>query len=259
MAKRVRKISDEMNNGMSKREASRKMQDERRRLQRRLAKELSEETGEKVSWKDAEKVYSETENKTSQIESLYSNIQETYTFKDESGKRGYTQDIKKLGDTIDTYSRMKYGSKSLGHKETEEELRQVRKDEMVRHQINQSTKKEGLSVYDANKSHAFYAATVHLWNDSENKRERNEAIITGLGVSSLEEAYELLTSEDLDFEEFGFETEEEFNEWLEDNIINELRDIIDEELMEKVDEKEVKYSKTAIANIRNRTDTLFNS
>ena len=117
MAKRVRKISDEMNNGMSKREASRKMQDERRRLQRRLAKELSEETGEKVSWKNAEKVYSETENKTSQIESLYSNIQETYTFKDESGKRGYTQDVKKLGETIDTYSRMKYGSKSLGRSE----------------------------------------------------------------------------------------------------------------------------------------------
>ena len=259
MAKRVRRISDEMNNGMSKREASRKMQDERRRLQRRLAKELSEETGEKVSWKDAEKVYSEIENKTSQIESLHSSIQETYTFKDESGKRGYTQDVQKLGETIDTYSRMKYGSKSLSRKETEEELRQVRKDEMVRHQINQSTKKEGLSVFDANKSHAFYAATVHLWNDSENKMERNEAIITGLGVSSLEEAYELLTSDDLDFEEFGFETEEEFQEWLEDNKINELRDIIDEELMEKVDEKEAKYSKTAIANIRNRTDTLFNS
>lgn len=259
MAKRVRKISDEMNNGMSRREASRKMQDERRRLQRRLAKELSEVTGKKVSWKDSEKVYSETEVKTSQIESLYSNIQETYAFTDESGKRGYTQDVQKLGETIDTYSRMKYGSKSLSHKETEEELRQIRQDEMVRHQINQSTKKEGLSVYEANKSHAFYAATVHLWNDSETIDDRNEAIIRGLGVSSLEEAYELLTSEDLDFEEFGFETEEEFKEWLEDNKLDKLRDIISEELSGKYDKSEEKYSTTRIANIRNRTDTLFNS
>lgn len=259
MAKRVRKIYDEMNNGMTKREVSRKMQDERRRLQRRLAKELSEETGEKVSWKDTEKVYSETENKTSQIESLYSNIQETYIFKDESGKRGYTQDVKKLGETIDTYSRMKYGSKSLGHKETEEELRQIRKDEMVRHQINQSTKKEGLSVYDSNKSHAFYAATTSLWNDSETKEDRNEAIIRGLNVSSLEEAYNLLLDEELNFEEYGFETEEDFQQWLKDNEIDKLRDIISEELSGKYDESEIKYSKTRIANIRDRADTLLNS
>ena len=49
------------------------------------------------------------------------------------------------------------------------------------------------------------------------------------------------------------------DEWLEANKIDELRDIINDELMEKVDEKEVKYRKAAIGNIRSRTDTLFNS
>lgn len=259
MAKRVRKIANEMNDGMSKREMSRKMQDERRRLQRRLAKELSEETGKKVTWKEAEKVYTETEQKSSQIESLYSNIQETYIYKDESGKRGYTQDVNRLVETIDTYSRMKYGSKSLNKKETDEELKQIRVDEMVRHQINQATKKEGLSVYDSNKTHAFYAATMSLWKDSENKNDRNQQIILGLGVSSLEEAYDLLIGEDLDFEEYGFETQEEFEQWLKDNNIDKLREIITEELSGKLDETEIKYSKTRIANIRDRADTLLNS
>ena len=262
MAKRVRKISDDMNKDFSRRETSRKMQNERRRLQRRLAKELTEESGEKVSWKEAEQYYRENSTKNSQIESLYSSIQETYSFRDK-GKQGYTVDVKKLNESVDTYSRMKYGSKYLSRSESEDELKQYRKNDMVRHQINQSTKEGGLSIYEETKTHAFYAATASLWRKAETIEERNVLIQNKFGVDDLETVYLLVTSEELDFEDFGFETKEEFDEWLEEveaNIdLEELRRIVKEELAGDLDEEDVKYPKVRISNIANRADTLLNS
>lgn len=213
MAKSVGNIVDEMNKGMTRREASRMAQNERRKAQRRLAKLLSEETGQKVTWKNAISTFESSNVKSSQAKSLARTIQnlQAKTEKETNRKIGYSVDIKRVAESIAAYTQIRYGTETLAKKGN---VSLDRKNKMFERQLNQSTTKNGLSALDRDDTKAFYASTMDLWNGLSNADNRNAQIMLKFGVSDLSQAYKLLTSDTLKAEDFGFSDEDTFQDWL---------------------------------------------
>lgn len=213
MAKSVVNIVDEMNKGLTRREASRMAQNERRKAQRRLAKLLSEETGQKVTWKTAMSTFESLNVKSSQAKSLARTIQNLQAKTEKGTKRkiGYSVEIKREAESIAAYTQIRYGTETLAKKGN---VSLERKNKMFERQLNQSTTKNGLSALDRDDTKAFYASTMDLWNGLSNADNRNAQIMLKFGVSDLSQAYKLLTSDTLKAEDFGFSDEDTFQDWL---------------------------------------------
>lgn len=261
--KGIKPVVQRMNQQViSTREASRKAQDERRKAQRRLARVLTEETGEKVSWKNAYQIQKDLNVNSSEAKSLAKTIESLTSVSEKEGgrKKGYGVQIERAAESIETYTMYRFGGETLSRKGLP--IEQKRKNEMFTHQINQSTKKEGLSILDKKETHGFYAATQWIWESSRNNENRNEAIMNEFGLTDLEQVYNLITNEELNYEDFGFEDEEMFEDWL-DEIrtridIDELREIFNEEMTADnesgSDDSMSPSGGEAIKNIRMRTE-----
>lgn len=213
MAKSVGKIAGEMNKGMTRREASRMAQNERRKAQRRLAKLLSEETGQKITWKDAMSTFESSGVQSSQAKSLARTIQNLQAKTEKGTKRkiGYSVDIQREAESIAAYTQIRYGTETLSKKGN---VSLERRNKMFERQLNQSTTKNGLSALDRDNTKAFYASTMDLWNGLSNADNRNAQIMMKFGVSDLSQVYKLLTSDTLKAEDFGFSDEDMFQDWL---------------------------------------------
>lgn len=213
MAKSVGKIVGGMNKGMTRREASRMAQNERRKAQRRLAKLLSEETGQKVTWKDAMSTYESSGVQSSQAKSLARTIQNLQAKTEKGTKRkvGYSVDIQREAESIAAYTQIRYGTETLSKKG---DVSLERRNKMFERQLNQSTTRNGLSALDRDDTKAFYASTMDLWNGLSNADNRNAQIMMKFGVSDLSQVYKLLTSDTLKAEDFGFSDEDMFQDWL---------------------------------------------
>ena len=203
MAKSVGNIVDEMNKGMTRREASRMAQNERRKAQRRLARILSEETGQKVTWKDAMSTFESLSVQSSQAKSLARTIQnlQAKTKKGTKQKVGYSVDIKREAESIAAYTQIRYGSETLSKKGN---VSLARRNKMFERQLNQSTTKNGLSTLERDDTKAFYASTMDLWNGLSNADNRNAQIMMKFGISDLSQVYSLLTDKELSFSKYGF-------------------------------------------------------
>lgn len=203
MAKSVGKIVGEMNKGMTRREASRMAQNERRKTQRRLAKLLSEETGQKVTWKDAMSTYESSGVQSSQAKSLARTIQNLQAKTEKGTKRkvGYSVDIQREAESIAAYTQIRYGTETLSKKGN---VSLERRNKMFERQLNQSTTKNGLSALDRDDTKAFYASTMDLWNGLSNADNRNAQIMLKFGISDLSQVYGLLTDKELSFSKYGF-------------------------------------------------------
>lgn len=213
MAKGVGKIVGEMNKGMTRREASRMAQNERRKAQRRLAKLLSEETGQKITWKDAMSTFESSGVQSSQAKSLARTIQNLQAKTEKGTKRkiGYSVDIQRVAESIAAYTQIRYGTETLSKKG---DVSLERRNKMFERQLNQSTTKNGLSALDRDDTKAFYASTMDLWNGLSNADNRNAQIMMKFGISDLSQVYKLLTSDTLKAEDFGFSDEDMFQDWL---------------------------------------------
>ena len=249
MAKSVRKINREMNADLSRREASRLAQNERRKAQRRLSKILSEELGERVTWKEAyeraignEEISGRAKTYVDIIESL------------KGSQKGYTSDIKKVQERIKTETYYQFGSENLSTKASSTEL--FRRNEQFKDRINQATLKDGLSDLRSMDVHGFYAVTQYIWGGTSVSDNRNAKIMREFGLNDLEQVYKLITDKELKAKEFGFEDEELFEQWL-----DEIRKRVDLDAVRKAfdasrmisdtnDEPEIKYDKIKIANVR---------
>lgn len=245
---------------LTTREASRFAQNERRKAQRRLARILSEETGEKINWKNSYERSLELTDLSSQAESLKGTI-EALTSKPvgtTKQRKGYQTQIETEAESIQTFTYFRFGQETLSKKG--EGFDVFRRNEMFTHEINQSTKKEGLSSLNKNVTHGFYAATQWIWEGASSSDNRNLLIMREFGISDLEQVYKLITNKTLKPEDFGFDSNDEelFEQWL-DEIreridIDELREIFKEEIGGKKDIKQSgDYAKDAIKNIRIRT------
>lgn len=261
MAKSVKNIVQRMNKRvLSTREASRLAQNERRKTQRRLARVLTEETGKKVSWKEAQETAKSLGTLSQEARALSKTI-ESLTAKRVEGtkqRKGYEVQIERVAESLKTYTRAKYGRENLSKKEKPQDL--ARRNKMFERQINQSTLSDGLSVLKSNETHAFYAATQWIWQGADVSDNRNAMIMKEFGLSDLKQVYDLIVNKELLPEDFGFDDEELFEEWL-DEIrervdIDELRAIYHEEINEENDDPEVRYDKFAIANVRLRTANM---
>lgn len=249
MAKKsVRNIVDRFNQSVSRRKASREAQNERRKLQRRLANILSESIGERVSWKEATSVYEGSKVESATAQEIYSDI-EKLRFRKESEKEirvGYETNIEDIKEKI---------VNRFPNAQT-----QRRKNEMFKQEINQATKKEGLSSLDSNETHAFYAATYEVWKNVSVEEDRNKSIMEAFGVKDLETIYNLITKKELKAEDFGFDNKEAFERWLneirEKVDIDALRQIMQEEMEGSKDEPDSKYPKMRIQNIKVRASSV---
>lgn len=203
MAKSVGNIVDEMNAGMTRREASRMAQNERRKAQRRLARILSEETGQKVTWKDAMSTFESLSVQSSQAKSLARTIQnlQAKTKKGTKQKVGYSVDIKREAESIAAYTQIRYGSETLAKKGN---VSLARRNKMFERQLNQSTTKNGLSALEKHDTKAFYAATMDLWKGLSNVDNRNASIMMKFGMSDLSQVHSLLIDKKLSFSKYGF-------------------------------------------------------
>lgn len=242
---------------LTTRQASRMAQNERRKAQRRLSRILSEETGEKVTWKESYSKLQELESASGQAKALGKTI-ESLTSKPQEGskaRKGYEVSIEKEAESLKTFTYSRFGQETLSKKGKAPDL--YRRNQMFTHQINQSTKSEGLSTLDKNETHGFYSATSWIWKDADESDDRNALIMKEFGLNDLKQVYDLIVNKELKPEDFGFKDEEMFKNWL-DEIrervdIDELRKIFHEELSMESDEPDVKYRKVAIGNIRIRT------
>ena len=233
MVKSVGNITREMNKSLTRREASRLAQNERRKAERRLARELSSQLGRKVERKEALSVYESQAEKTSQMKALARTIQglQAQTIKGTKKKVGYAVDIKREAESIAAYTQIRYGTETLAKKG---DVSIQRRNKMFERQINQSTMKNGLSTLSREDTKAFYASTLDIWNGLSNADNRNAQIMMKFGVSDLSQVYKLLTEKELKKEDFGFNDEELFQDWLKE--LNERvqlykrREIVQEEL-----------------------------
>lgn len=265
--KGTKQIVQEMNASISRREASRIAQNNRRKYQRRLARAIEEETGQKVSWKEAESKFKELgSNTTPEMQVIASRI--------EQGKAkkggGYNIDVLKEKEAISSYTMLKYGQETLSYKGNTDQERQ---NTLFQNQINQSTKKDGLSLLEGTKTKGFYAATQDMWKDATSSSEYNKKIMEETGINDLETVYKLLTDEELNFEEFGFEDEDSFEAWLYDLdsnfhlferrriVLDELRKMKDtnDESMSSDTEQQGETSPIEINRILTRISEMLNS
>lgn len=194
MAKRV--VKKEMNKGLTRREASRLAQNERRKAERRLARELSEQLGSKIDRKEALSVYESQANKTAQMNALARTIRGLQSKPLGESKRriGYDVDIMREAESIAAYTQIRYGSETLSKKG---DVTLQNRNKMFERQINQSTMKNGLSALSRDETKSFYAATLDMWKGLSNADNRNAHIMMNFGVSDLSQVYSLLTDKDL--------------------------------------------------------------
>lgn len=251
MAKNVSDIVKEFNKKLTRRQASRKAQNERRKLQRKLARELSEELGTKVTWKEATSIYEGSKIESKIAKEIYSDIGQLQARKIEgTNKRvGYSVELEEFASR----AKIKYPDSST-----------YRRNEMFKNKINQASSKdlEGqkLSELNSMEVHGFYAATYEMWKGTSIEQNRNIDIMKEFGVNDLESVYKLVVNKELKKEDFSFEDEELFNQWLEeiDKRVNlkELREMYSEEMQGVRDVPETKYKKDTVANIKIRTSTI---
>ena len=260
MAKSVKRITREFNEGMTRREASRKAQNERRKAQRRLARILSEETGEKINWKDATNVYKSLKDTSEQSRELYATIESLTARKKEGTNKveGYGVDLKKTEESLSTFTRIRFGKETLSKKGDQLDL--YNKNKLFTHQINQATRKDGLSTLNSNETHGFYAVTQYIWKGTNVSDNRNAVIMNEFGLNDLKQVYDLITNKDLKPGDFGFKDKELFEQWLEEIKsrvdLDKIRDIYKSEMLGESDEPDSKYDKLKIANIKIRASKL---
>ena len=215
------------------RETSRKAQNERRKVERRMARIISEQTGKKVTGKEAVEMYETGYGEGSQLRELYRTRKslESVKGKNSNKRKGYSVNVEKVGENIDAFTQIYFGRESLSKKG---DVSLQRRNKMFERQINQSTMKEGLSTLSRDDSKAFYASTMDLWNGLSNSDNRNAAIMNQFGVNDLSQVYKLLTDKNLKAEDFGFDDERLFQEWLTDIDLRvdlfKRRKIVQEEL-----------------------------
>lgn len=199
MAKKSRAFKTQIVGGktLSRREASRLAQNERRKAQRRLARILDKELDEKVSYKNAVSMYEKISQPSSQARALYKTIQ---SLKAEKGG-GYAVSLETQSESLSGFTQILFGSETLNKKS---DATQQRRNKLFERQINQSTMKDGLSALSRDESKAFYASTMDLWKGLSNADNRNAAIMNNFGVNNLETIYRLLTDETLDYKDYGF-------------------------------------------------------
>lgn len=234
MAKKsVGSIAKEMNKGLTRREASRLAQNERRKAERRLARELSSELGRKIGRKEALTVYESESIQSNEAKALAKTIKnlQAKTVEGTKKKIGYSVDIRREAESISAYTQIKYGRETLAKKG---DVSMLRKNKMFERQINQSTMKNGLSTLTRENTKAFYAATMDMWRGLSNADNRNAQIMMKFGLNDLSQVYKLLTEKELSKEDFGFIDERLFQEWLTDIDLNvnlfQRRKIVQEEL-----------------------------
>lgn len=276
MAKSVKTLSNESNRDVDRREQSRKAQNERRKIERRMSRIIEEQTGIKIDRKEVIEQYVSGVGSGRELNALYK------TYKTLVAKKGakditevYKQDVDRVEESIEAFTAIRFSDSNVFKRREPNEI--LRRNKMFERNIAQSTKKEGLSTLDKNVTHGFYAATQYIWEDSSSSGARNTEIMAEFGINDMETIYKLVTSSELDFEEFGFETEADFDEWL-DEIkervdLDKLREIFSDEMGDIVanweqggntndaryngnDEKEEKYESVKIGNIRRRTAKL---
>lgn len=242
--KSIKQIVSAFNKTLTTRQASRKAQNERRKLQRRLAKELTSELGEKISWKQATEIYEGSKVESKLASEIYSDITKLRSQKIEgTNKRvGYSVELSEIAEKIER----RYP--------TEQTLK--RRNKIFTNELNQATKKDSISELDKNEVHAFYTVTYELWKGVSVEQDRNKTIMNVFGVNELKTVYDLIQSKELNAEDFGFEDEETFNEWLEDIKsrvdLDEMRRIYHEELSGANDIPEAKYKTNVMQNIKIR-------
>lgn len=236
MAKKsVKNVVQTMNGRiLTNREASRIAQNERRKAQRRLARILTEETGEKVTWKNATDVLNSMSKASEQAKALGRTIKGLQAKKIEgtNQRQGYSVSLEREAESIATFTQIRFGRETLSKKTSTPDLK--RRNEMFTHQINQSTMKNGFSALSRDETKAFYAATMDMWRGLSSSDNLNAQIMMKFGVNDLSQVYKLLTSKDLKKEDFGFEDEETFQQFLKEMDervqLSKRREIVQEEL-----------------------------
>lgn len=234
MTKSVKNVVQEFNKGLSRREASRLAQNERRKAQRRLARVLSEETGQKVTWKNAMQTFDELSSQSSQAKALARTIKGLQARQVEGTKQriGYNVDIQREAESISTFTQIRFGQETLAKKGNVPSL--ARRNEMFTHQINQSTLKNGFSALSRDKTKAFYASTMDMWRGLSSSDNLNAQIMMKFGLNDLSQVYKLLTDKELKASDFGFNDEEAFKDFiaeLDERVqLSQRRKIVQQEL-----------------------------
>ncbi len=216
------------NERLTRREQSRMAQNNRRKIQRRMAKILTEKIGTKVNWKESVQIYESGSFIDTGLESLYKTYQTQKAKRVKAGefnKRSvYSQDVESVSRGIQSFTEIRFGEGSSIQ----------RRNEMFQRDIAQSTRKGGLSTLSGELTHGFYAATQYMWEKASSTQERNTFIMNEFGIKDLETIYKLITKSELKANDFGFEDEDMFKQWLEqikDNVdLDELRRIFQEQL-----------------------------
>lgn len=213
---------------LSTRQVSRQMQNQRRRIQSDMAEILRNDFNVRANRENAVKLYESGKYKSRELDMLYSKRERMFAKTEEGTKRrvGYDVSLESVKQDIEGYRAIKHGF--------EKGVTQDRKNKIFERQINQSTLKSGFSALDKDETKAFYAGTKDIWQGRAAQNKYNEKIMSEFGVSDLETVYKLLTERNLRYEDFGFETEEDFNEWIaeidERVQLNKRREIIQSEL-----------------------------
>lgn len=263
---------------MTRRKQSRMAQNVRRKIQRSMAKILTEQTGSKVSWKESVEFYKQSGIEDSGLEALYKTYQSQVARKTKPGERYikqvYSQSPESVSRALESFRSIRFDENDYGNIQ--------RRNEMFKRDIAQSTKKNGLSTLSGALTHGFYAATQYMWEKATSTDMRNSYIMREFGLNNLEQVYNLVTKSELKKEDFGFNDEELFQQWL-DEIksrvdLDELRKIFHEHLGDIAKAKQQggntdddfynasdmdtyykDYPKDAIANIRKITATRLKS
>lgn len=111
--------------------------------------------------------------------------------------------------------------------------KQYRKNEQFKQNFRKSARDAELTNITKVDKDAFYAATAHMWRHGTNILNRNDDILSAMGISDLEQAFKLISSEELKAEDFGFDDKvifEDFIENLNQTIkLDKIREIVKEE------------------------------
>lgn len=215
---------------MTRRKQSRMAQNVRRKIQRSMAKILTEQTGSKVGWKESVEFYKQSGIEDSGLEALYKTYQSQVARKTKPGERNikqvYSQSPESVSRALESFRSIRFDENDSGDL--------LRRNEMFKRDISQSTKKNGLSTLSGALTHGFYAATQYMWESATSTDMRNTYIMNEFGLKSLEQVYNLVTKSELKKEDFGFNDEELFQQWL-DEIrsrvdLDELREIFHKHL-----------------------------
>lgn len=232
MAKTVKQISKQSGRNPETRKRSRQTQNARRRLDTQISNIVKEITGIKIAGRKIQAYLKEHSDlfKNKDIAAIQKLREQGLTYNKTEKK--YEVNYKDVPKIMQGWANIRNERKKLSL-EKKSVANVERRNKQFEREMAQAKNKFGLSSFEKSDVDLFYIATTTFWRGNSTIETRNAKIMEAFGLNDLEQVFNLITKKELKAEDFGFDDEKLFEDWIE-NLnetvkLDKIRQIIKEE------------------------------